>query len=280
MRSRLAATLVLMIIVTVALAGCLDRLPGGLGSPLPDPPGGGSGAQPPGGEPDPDPDPGQPGGGGEEPGPDPDPDPPGGGDDPGSGTGVVELIQIPVSRSADDGWRDTSSDPVGIWLNTPTIWFGGAPGSYEASAFFRWTNVNIPKGAKILEAKVLVMHAPQQWPGLNKYDTRVDIRGFAYDNLEPFSPSRDVAELQPTTAIKPWDIEEEWSSTEPEWHETPDISHIIQEIVDRSGWRAGNALGLIFESRPGDRSTEYNRVIYAYDSGSDVAPVLYVRFTR
>ena len=41
MRSRLAATLVLMIIVTVALAGCLDRLPGL--EALPDPPGGGSG---------------------------------------------------------------------------------------------------------------------------------------------------------------------------------------------------------------------------------------------
>lgn len=235
-RTRLAVLLLL----AIALAGCVDRLPGG---------------------------PGFPGG-------------PGNGGEPGPGGGLVNTIRIPVSGPANDGWRDGSQDPAGIILSGDRIWFGGAPGSYEAGAFFRWTNVQIPRGAKILEAKVLVKHAPTTLPGLNKYNTSVDIRGFAYDNLEAFSTARDTHTMEKTVAMQPWDIREPWSSTEAEWHETPDLTEIIQEIVDRSGWRAGNALGVIFDSRPGYRPIEYNRVIYAFESGSDVAPVLFVRFTR
>lgn len=118
----------------------------------------------------------------------------------------------------------------------------------------------------------------QATAGLNTLRTRVDIKGFAADNLDVFSTSVDPVTLPRTEATVLWDIQEPWSTIESSWHDTPDITDIIQEIIDRPGWKAGNALGIAFDARPDDPLHDYNRGIYARDSGQDVAPVLFVRY--
>lgn len=206
-----------------------------------------------------------------------------GGDDNGGGIrpGTVVKLELPITDPKDDGWRDGSTNPAGILTNAPVIWFGGAPGAYQASGFFRWQKVQIPQGAKILEAKVLVKHIPNSDPGLNKWDTRIDIRGFKADNLGSFNPAVDTNTLPRTEAMVPWDlVDEVWSLTESDWHETPDIREVIEEIVNRPGWRAGNALGIGFDARSDDdRGLQYNREIYPREAGQDVAPILLVRYT-
>lgn len=47
----------------------------------------------------------------------------------------------------------------------------------------------------------------------------------------------------PTSASLLWEVAEEWGlCTE---HRTPDVSAIVQEIVDRDGWASGNAMAFI-----------------------------------
>ena len=56
--------------------------------------------------------------------------------------------------------------------------------------------------------------------------------------------------------------------------QSPDISLIIQEIVDRPGWTSGNALVLIFEPNSGDNS----RPAWTFDGSAADAAVLNVEY--
>jgi PilC-like protein with beta-propeller domain len=54
---------------------------------------------------------------------------------------------------------------------------------------------------------------------------------------------------------------------------TPDLSTIVQEIVDRTGWASGNAMAFILTGSG-------ERVSYSYDGGAGVAPMLHVAYTK
>lgn len=238
--------LVLLMLLVAVAGGCVSQLPGGPGLPKGD------------------------GSGGPGPGPDPGPS--------------VGILEVAVSDPQDDGWRNDSAGKIGVTLYSLNgLWFGGSPGSYEASAFFRWRNVQIPQGATILEASVRVKHVPTTSPGLNEWPTRVDVRGFAYDNMPAFTITQDPDTWPRTDAFQPWDIEEVWSPTQAEWHETPDLKDVIQEIVHRPNWRSGNAIGIAFDYRDFERppgAREYNRLIYTYEADPEAAPILYVKYVR
>jgi hypothetical protein len=53
---------------------------------------------------------------------------------------------------------------------------------------------------------------------------------------------------------------------------TPDISSIIQEVVDRSGWSSGNSLVLIITGS-GERVAE------SYNGDRNGAPLLHVEYS-
>jgi hypothetical protein len=50
-----------------------------------------------------------------------------------------------------------------------------------------------------------------------------------------------------TSASVEWTIEEEWIIWKP--YSSPDLGGIIEEIVNRSGWKSGNAIALILEGQ-------------------------------
>ena len=52
---------------------------------------------------------------------------------------------------------------------------------------------------------------------------------------------------------------------------TPNLSAVIQEIVDRPGWVSGQGLGLIL-------TTSGNRHVRSYDGNPTVAPLLHVEY--
>lgn len=56
---------------------------------------------------------------------------------------------------------------------------------------------------------------------------------------------------------------------------TPDLSTIVQEIVDRPGWASGNAMAFIIESN----GVLGRRTAVSYDQNSGFAPLLHVAYT-
>ena len=54
-------------------------------------------------------------------------------------------------------------------------------------------------------------------------------------------------------------------------HQTPNLSLIVREIVNRNGWNSGNAIALIITGS-GKRTTEF------YDGEPANAPLLFIEY--
>jgi hypothetical protein len=57
---------------------------------------------------------------------------------------------------------------------------------------------------------------------------------------------------------------------------TPDISSIVQEIVNQDGWN-GNALVLMFRDNPA-KPSQGTREAESFDGGMSEAPLLHISF--
>jgi hypothetical protein len=141
----------------------------------------------------------------------------------------------------------------------------------------RWVGVPIPNGATITEAWVQFSandinndyHIP---------DVSVIIAGELSANPATFSSTAgDISSRPTTTAQVVWDIPR-WMTTHamgPE-ERTPDISSIIQEIVNQPGW-AGEAIVLTFRDNPA-KPSQGTREAESFDGTASEAPLLHISY--
>ncbi len=132
----------------------------------------------------------------------------------------------------------------------------------------RFQNVVVPAGATITAAYV-------QFTADETDDDAVDVTvsGEAADSAAAFSyASYDVSDRTPTAATvqwqpAAWDLVGEADFAQ----RTPDLSTVIQEIVDRQGWSNGNSIALIL-SGSGTRTAE------SCNGSAEDAPLLHIEF--
>ena len=104
--------------------------------------------------------------------------------------------------------------------------------------------------------------------------TDLMIQGQAADSPATFTnTSWDVSSRPRTTAqaawsVAPWDTVGEAGLDQ----RSPDLAAVIQEIVDRSGWAAGNAMAFLITGA-GTRTAE------SYNGNSSRAPLLHVEYS-
>lgn len=134
----------------------------------------------------------------------------------------------------------------------------------------RFTNVELPPNVNITEASVLFTSSnvdtgtasikiyAEDTASADSYDgTNNDLIG------NGTSSGREYHSTTVTWSPEDWDVA---NST----YETADISSLIQEVVNRSGWVKNNSLALRFETISG------NRDAFSYDGGA--APILNVTY--
>ena len=141
-------------------------------------------------------------------------------------------------------------------------------GTTPQAVGLRFAGVGIPQGATILSASVQFTADEA-----NAGSAALSIRGEAADHAAPFSTTAgDVSGRPATAASTAWNP--------PEWtavgdagaaQRTPDLSAVVQEIVGRPGWTAGNALGLVV-------SGTGTRIAESFDGAPSAAPVLHVEY--
>ncbi|UII32648.1 fibronectin type III domain-containing protein [Fulvivirga ulvae] len=133
----------------------------------------------------------------------------------------------------------------------------------------RFTNVTIPQGATI--EKAYVQFTVDETANTSGSKT---IYGEATDHSGAFtSGSFNISNRPVTSAAISWNPPA-WNSTGASGTDqrTSDISQIIQEIVNRSGWNPGNALSLILAGSG-------RRVAESYNGSSAQAPLLVIEYT-
>lgn len=132
----------------------------------------------------------------------------------------------------------------------------------------RFDNVSVPAGATITSAWIQFQTAEVGTGPVN-----LTLRGEAADDAAPFaSVASNISGRALTTASVAWSPGS-WDTvgeTGPN-QQSPDIAPIIQEIIDRPGWAAGNALAVVV-SGSGTRTAQ------SFDGDPAGAPLLHIEY--
>ncbi|MBN1952185.1 MAG: T9SS type A sorting domain-containing protein [Bacteroidales bacterium] len=115
------------------------------------------------------------------------------------------------------------------------------------TAFTRFQNVTIPQGA-VINSAVLKLYAHED----EEDEAYVTIYGEATGNSEEFAEDEALSDRTATTASVSWDIVDPWTIWQA--YETPDLTSIIQEIVNLEAWESGNALTIFIQGNEGEAS--------------------------
>lgn len=188
---------------------------------------------------------------------------------------ITADINKQVVSGADDAEEtvDGTFDPVGtVWNDSSDIEIGSDGGTDEQIVGIRFTDLQIPQGATINSALVRFIVDVSQSGTFT-----IDIYGQDADTTSAFtSGSNDfnISSRTLTTATVNWNVGGS-GATENTAVDTADISSIIQEIVDRPGWTAGNSIVIIFK----DPSNSNFREFESYDGESGDAARLILNYT-
>lgn len=169
-----------------------------------------------------------------------------------------------------ESFSSGESGNIGVFTEVedfPGEWSGGIR---NASWLFK--NVTIPAGATITSAKVTLT---DNTTGVER-TIHFRLIGVDEDNTGDFvaSPLSTCRTRTHTTAVVDWDLT--FTPSAGTTRDTPDLTAIIQEIVDRGGWSSGNTIGLYLYD---DGTSAGNYYDYKYYSSypSD-APILTITY--
>jgi len=180
---------------------------------------------------------------------------------------LVESIAVRVAASSDDAEERVSSRFV-TTTSTDLDVVVDEKGRQQIVGL-RFNDVAIPHGATILRASIQF-----QADEINTESTSLAIQGEATDHAATFvAIDGDVSSRSRTIASVPW-FPAPWATIGEAGfaQQTPDLSAVIQEVVDRPGWTGGSSLAILITGN-GVRTAE------AYDGKPDAAPLLYVEFS-
>jgi len=133
--------------------------------------------------------------------------------------------------------------------------------------FIRFPNVTIPQGASITSA-ILRFQSHQTF---TQTTVNVDIYGNDVDDAVAPTDSTEFDNLVLTSNKIDWNNLPGW--TMDHYYNSPDITDVVQEIVNRSGWSSGNALQIILI---GGGEVWKPRLAAAYEHVSRDMPELHI----
>jgi hypothetical protein len=119
-------------------------------------------------------------------------------------------------------------------------WEGDPEDRNILTAGLRFRDIALPQGA-VIDSAFLILHSHE---GKSVEDVaKLTIVGDANDNAPTFTIDSLIDKRARTVANVRWTVAEEWKIWQP--YRTPDLKSIVQEIVNRPGWKSGNALAFI-----------------------------------
>ncbi|CAA6819376.1 MAG: Unknown protein [uncultured Thiotrichaceae bacterium] len=178
--------------------------------------------------------------------------------------GYTESIQIAISSSSDDA-EESSTGSVSLSSSDLELTEDGG----VQTVGMRFTDINLPQGAVISRAYVQF-----QVDETSSASTQLLIEGEATDNPLTFTSSNNnISNRQRTSANVSW-TPVAWPATNARGsdQQTPDLRSIVQELVGRSGWSAGQAMVFIV-SGTGERTAE------SFNGDAAAAPTLHIEYS-
>lgn len=183
---------------------------------------------------------------------------------------TAQAVVSRVSSSTDDAEEYLEDNPSGKQGDVD-VTSSDLEMTYEASpqlVGMRFTGITVPQGATIILAYIEF-----EVDETGSYETYLTIRGEASDNTSSFTPANgNISARTRTQAEAYWFEIPSWTIVNAKW-QTPNISNVIQEIVNRPGWSSGNSLAIIINGGG-------TRTAAAFDGKPDGAPKLVIAYTK
>lgn len=154
-----------------------------------------------------------------------------------------QVLKIPIRASGDDSFSYYSRG----WVNA--VHWEDLILKGETWGGLRFVNLPIPRGSEIVAATLSLNVFRDDDPNLRFYAEAADHAG-SFFNAPP------QERLRSTTAIH-WQAQNIGGG----WQLSVDLAPLIQGVIDRPGWSAGNAAVLILENQGGQlrfRSWDYD----------------------
>ncbi len=182
------------------------------------------------------------------------------------GNTTTITVSSRISQSSDDAEETVLSGSMDL---TSTDLELIEDSSVDQEVGMRFQNINIPLGAVIINAYIQFTVDETDSGSTNLTFYAEDI-----DNAPVFSSSNgDITSRTKTNASVDWANVPAWNSVGASGsdQQTPDISAIIQEVVNRSGWLSGNSIVVVVDG-VGERTAE------SFNGDSANAPLLVVEY--
>lgn len=194
----------------------------------------------------------------------------------------MAFISKAIAVSADDGFWNDGLSAFDSSLTGVTM--GNASASnYPCHGFFRFTSVLIPNKARIVSARLVLVCTGT---GTN-HEVYLKVHCNNVDNATAPTTYADANGKALTTAYGSWTPD--YNTTGGTFY-TADFATAVQEVVDRAGWVAGNALMVLIKNNASTldhaiNAASYDNVTYTepvlevvYSDTGDVAMPPYFRF--
>lgn len=172
-------------------------------------------------------------------------------------------LNFDLTASADDGQQALSN---GAWNATGSSL---SPSStQDVGVLFQ--NVSVPAGATITSAKLVMTFS-----SASSGSIAFRYQAHAHDDAPLFSGSNTLSSRTWTTTTQTWASVPAGSTNQV--LESPDLSSVLQEVVNRPGWAAGNNFAIRIQRTSGTGS----RSFYSRDGTSTAArrPRLVISYT-
>ncbi len=174
-------------------------------------------------------------------------------------------IERKVIAGSDDAYELNGK----MILNGPII----AVGKDDSIIFrgaYRFINLNIPKGVNITKATLTLSY---NWR--SAASTKTILYGENSDNTSAFGiNNNDISSRPKTAASVSWNNIPSGAWGTP--FTSPDISGIVQEIVNRAGWSDGNSITILHYE---DTTTTELWEAISYEEGTIYSPILMVEYS-
>ncbi len=186
----------------------------------------------------------------------------------GGGNGGDTTVNISVAQSSDDAEENVSDGSMNI--TSTDLELVDESGSTEQLVGIRFANANIPQGATITSASVQFTVDDDNTGSVN-----LSIYAHKSTSSSTFSSSDDNISDRSTTAASVSWSPSDWSTVGASGaaQKTSDLTSIIQELVDQSGWDTNSAVTIIISGN-GEREAE------SYDGSSSDAAVLTITYSE
>jgi len=198
---------------------------------------------------------------------------------------ITDSFSRQVAASADDIGVYKGTSAWGIQLTRTGEPMGRNSATLKRwGAGMRWLNVTIPKGATILTAHVhLIAFDTTTLVGINaRIVGDLEANAAAFSTLADYQARRgtscDGADNTKRT-VEQVDYAPETNWTQNVEYTTPDITLVIQEIVNQASWVSGNALALFIDDHD-DRTLSDNleRDSFSFNGSAAKAPTLHTTY--